>query len=93
MKKIYYLIIFLGILSLTLEGAVIYLSNQEAGDSIEVSEMKREIAELQEKNRHLRREVLAYSSFKNIASKAAELGFEEGSEFISLKQSESFAAR
>ena len=93
MKLTIYLTIFLAVLAVTLEGVVIFLSNQEAGDSIEVSNMKKEISVLSEENRHLRKEVLGYSSLKNIASKAAELGFEDKKDFISLSESESFAAR
>lgn len=93
MRLAVYITIFLVVLVLTLEGVVIFLSNQEAGDSIEVSNMKKEISVLSEENRHLRKEVLTYSSLKNIASKAAEMGFEEKKDFISLDQSESFASR
>lgn len=93
MKLVIYITIFLSVLACTLEGVVIFLSNQEAGDSIEVSNMKDEIATLTEDNRHLRKEVLGYSSLKNVASKAAELGFGEGKEFISLDKSEAFASR
>jgi len=93
MKKIYILITFLSVVSLTLQAAVIYLSNQTAGDSLEVSQMKGEMAILLEENRHLRKEVLKHASIKNIASRAAEIGFGEENEFISLEVSDSIASR
>lgn len=93
MKKIYYVVLFLACTAITLEALVIYLSNQKAGDSIGVSEMKQEIAVIEEENRHLKREVLQFASLKNIASKAAEIGFVQESKYITLDGNDTIAAR
>jgi len=93
MKKIYLIITFLIVVALTLEAGVIYLSNQRAGNSLSVSKMKDEIATLTEENRHLKKNVLKNTSLKNIASKAAELGFTSDVQTISLSRSERIASR
>lgn len=62
---------------LIVEGANIFLSNSLAGSSMEVSAVKKQIQDLDEKNTTLRTELLSFSSFENIASRAAGLGFGE----------------
>lgn len=91
-KAVYTLITILIVTSVMLEAAVIFLTNEKAGESIGVSEMKHEIAQYEEENKHLKEEMLKYSSLRNIASRAAELGFSQDTEFISLSGSERFAA-
>lgn len=71
---------------LVLEGVQVYLSNRIAGTSIEVARLTQEIGVLSEKNTSLKSELLSFSSFERIASRAAELGFiENRNQDISLK--------
>lgn len=60
-----------------IEGANIFLSNSLAGSSMEVSGIKEEIVKIEEKNTTLKTELLSFSSFENISSRAAALGFKE----------------
>ncbi|MGE5042314.1 MAG: hypothetical protein ACM3IJ_05440 [Candidatus Levyibacteriota bacterium] len=60
-----------------LEGVQVYLSNRIAGTSIEVARLQQEIGVISEKNTALKSELLTFSSFEHIASRAAELGFIE----------------
>lgn len=73
-KLIFTLLILVTVL---LEGVHVYLSNRIASTSIEVAQLREEIETLDEKNTALKTELLAYSSFNRIASRAAELGFQE----------------
>ena len=45
--------------------------------SVEVATIRNEIEELDEKTTSLKTELLKYSSFSRISSRAAELGFQE----------------
>lgn len=60
-----------------LEGINVYLSNRVAGTSIEVSRLTQSVEILDEKNISLKSELLSFSSFDRVASRAAELGFTE----------------
>lgn len=60
-----------------LEGVQVYFSNRIAGTSIEVATLRQKIEALNEKNTDIKTELLSYSSFNSIASRAAELGFSE----------------
>lgn len=75
----------LGILltsTILIEGFNIFLSNSLAGSSMEISNLKTEIAKLEGKNATLRIELLSLSSFENISSRAAVLGFEENEDAV-----------
>lgn len=60
-----------------LEGVQVYLSNRIAGTSIEVAQLRSQIEVLDEKNTSLKTQLLSYSSFNNVASRAAQMGFLE----------------
>ncbi len=76
-KTIKFVIFCLLITTLILEGVNIYLSNKVAETSIEVAIIRQEIQELDEKTTSLKTELLRYSSFEYISSRAAELGFND----------------
>ncbi len=69
---------------LLLEGVNIYLSNKVSLESISASKVRNQIAKLQEKNQVLSGEILDYTSYEYIASRAGELGFHEEKDFVSL---------
>jgi cell division protein FtsL len=78
----------LGLIALVvlLEGVQVYLSNRIAGTSIEVARLQGEIARIDEKNVSLKSELLSFSSFDHVSSRAAELGFiENKNQDITLK--------
>lgn len=77
MKSIKFVIISLIVLVTILEGVHIYLSNMVSETSIEVATIRNRIEVLDEKTTSLKTELLKYSSFTRISSRAAELGFEE----------------
>jgi cell division protein FtsL len=77
MLKIKYIPFLLLVAAVILEGFNIFLSNSIAGSSIEVSLLSQKIEEIEGKNTSLKTELLSYSSFENIASRAASLGFVE----------------
>lgn len=84
MKKIYLLIIALFIATVVLEGFNIYLTNGVNTDSIQATDLRNAIAEVDEKNQNLHSEILEFTSFDSVASRAATLGFEGSRESISL---------
>lgn len=73
--KVTLLTLFLTVL--LLEGINVYLSNRVAGTSIEVARLTQAVEVMEEKNTSLRSELLSFSSFARVASRAAELGFTE----------------
>lgn len=62
----------------------IFLSNRVSTDSIEASQLKKEIAEYTQKNNILKSKIYEKASYESIASRAAEVGFQEAGELISL---------
>jgi len=77
-KSIKLAMVTLILAALVLEGVHIYLSNRVAETSIEVATVRQEIQELDEKTTSLKTELLGYSSFERVSSRAAELGFKDG---------------
>lgn len=71
------ILIILFLTVLLLEGINVYLSNRVAGTSIEVARLTQAVEVIDEKNTSLRSELLSFSSFARVASRAAELGFTE----------------
>lgn len=84
-KKTYYLIAVLIVLSLGFQGINIYLSNKLSSNSIQAVVLQKQIDALTQKNIALRTEVLSYSSYENIASRAASLGYTYKKQYILLK--------
>lgn len=93
MKKLNVFIIVLIIVTGGLELVNIYFANSIAADSVKASKIRNEIAILDEKNLLLRSKIVEVSSFDMIASRAAQLGFIESNEHISLLAPQEFAAR
>lgn len=75
--KVKYIFTTLILAVILLEGIQVYLSNRIAGSSIEVARLRQQIETLDEKNTSLKTELLSYASFSRVASRAAELGFQE----------------
>lgn len=71
-------------LALASQVAKIYISNTAALDSIEASRLESEITSLSESNMDLKNRVLALSSYQAVASQAAELGYVESRDIISV---------
>lgn len=82
--KIKILFALLIVTTIVLECVNVFFSNTVAGSSIEVATIRQDIQMIDEKNMSLRSELLSYSSFERIASRAAELGFVENKNAISL---------
>lgn len=76
-KSIKLALVILIFATILLEGVHIYLSNRVAETSIEVATIRQDIQELDEKTTSLKTELLNYSSFERISSRAAELGFKD----------------
>ena len=84
MKFIYLTIIILALFSGVLELFNLHLSSQLASDSVEVRQMQMDLQKYREKNEILTSQILDFSSFDKLASKAAALGFKESQSYISL---------
>ena len=85
MKKIFTIsILLLVLVAVITQAARIFISNTSALQSIEVTKIKSEIAKLSEKNMALEADVLEYSSYATIASRAAELGFTSNKSIVSV---------
>lgn len=93
MRKIYILIVVLAIVSGVLGLINIHLSSKLASDSVEVKKLQTDIAKLEEKNQILKSEILEITSFEVLASRAAELGFVEATEYISLHKDAQLSLR
>lgn len=87
MKKIYSSIIIIFIFMLCLEFINIYLSNKLGTDSLYLSRVEKEVQKIKHKNLVIKAEILEYSSFESVASRAAALGFVESKKTISLFES------
>lgn len=81
MKKIIAVLI---LITAVLEIGNIYLSNIQAVGGIDAGRLKVEIADIAEENGNLATEVMQLSSLDMVASRAAELGFIETKEVITL---------
>lgn len=84
MKKINFVVIILLIVAIAFEAINIYLSNKLAADSISVKKLEGELSNFEQKNRMVKSELLELTSFEQIASRAAEAGFVEVKEIITL---------
>jgi cell division protein FtsL len=85
MRKITkYIIGFLVMVAITTQIAKIYVSNTAALDSIEAAKLEAEVSKVSESNMELKSKVLALSSYQNVASKAAGLGFVESRDIVSV---------
>ncbi|HRN96521.1 MAG TPA: hypothetical protein PLD54_03695 [Candidatus Levybacteria bacterium] len=78
------IIVLLVLSAITLEGVNIFLNNRMATDSIQASQLKKELAVVVQENNVIKAKVYELSSYESVASRAAELGFKEASSTISL---------
>lgn len=81
MKKI---ILSLGVLVMFLQVANVFLSNTIASGSVEAAMLQSEIEKIDEANAIIKTELLKYSSFTRVASRAAELGFNDTKRFMTV---------
>lgn len=79
--KISILLIFAAVL---MEIINIYYINKVSTDSIYAVNIKSQIEDLNNKNTSLKIEILKYSAYNTLSSKAKELGFVEPKEYIYL---------
>lgn len=78
------LLVVLLVVFLMLSVVNIFITNKITLESLSATKTRNEIAKLQEQNAILSSEILGYTSFEVISSKAASLGFHEEKDFISL---------
>lgn len=62
----------------------IYVSNSNALGSVEATRLRAEIDLMQDRNMAIEADVLIYSSYTNVASRAAELGFAQNRDIVSV---------
>jgi hypothetical protein len=84
MKKIYPFIGLLLIITIILEIINVHLANKLDSKSMYASQLQIEYSKLEQDNLILKSQVLKYTSFESIASRAAQLGFAEEKSFVSL---------
>lgn len=84
MNKLNSIAVILLVFTVILEVVNIFLSNGVTTESIMATRMRDDLSALQEQNQNLRSEILQFTSFDTIASRAAQLGFVEGTQSISL---------
>ncbi len=77
-------IIVLAIIALATQGVVIFISNTSAADSITATKLSAKIDKISESNIDLQSKILSYASYQRVASRAAELGYKNSPEFISV---------
>lgn len=85
MKKLYIIIVGLIMLTLTLEGIDIYLSNSLSTQSLSASKYRTRIDELDEQNIALKAQLLRLTSYDVISSSAASIGFIQPKNVLSVK--------
>lgn len=93
MKKIYIIIGLLTVVAVFLQVVNIYFSNNLVSDSPTLTKIDEKIDEVDRKNTLLRAQLLELISFETISSRAAELGFVEPKETISLSNAQDIARK
>ena len=79
------------IITLLLEGVNVFLTNQISTESVTVNKLTAQIEKYEQSNFTIRSEVLEYTTLETVASRAAQLGFVENKNVISLYESASVA--
>ena len=77
------IIVFVAVAVLT-QAVSIYLSNTKSLESIEATQLRAKVNEVSESNMELSVKLLSLSSYNDISSRAAELGYKKNSEIVSL---------
>lgn len=85
MNKIFKLtmIVFASI-ALVLQISSIYISNRIGLNSIAATKIQQNLEALKEKNMELESQLLTLAAYNTIASRAADLGYADNKEFVSL---------
>lgn len=84
MKKYGFIIVVLSIVAIVLQIVQLSVANSVAADSLNAGELTSKIQELEEENSMLSSKIFEYTSFEDVASRAAVLGFTESKSHISL---------
>ncbi|HVZ67320.1 MAG TPA: hypothetical protein VG917_03590 [Patescibacteria group bacterium] len=85
MNKLLNIFIVILFVAAVASGAVnIYISSTNALGSLEATDLSSKIDDMTQSNMQLEAKVLSYSSLNTIASRAAELGFEENKDIVSV---------
>lgn len=77
-------IIVLLIVSVATQATKVYISNSTSIASITASKLSEKVSKLSSDNIQLEAKVLALSSYNNVASRAAELGFGTSKDIVSV---------
>ncbi len=77
-------IIILAVFTFLLQGINIYVANTLDVDSLAIRRLSNSIEKQKVSNNELEAEVLKLSSYVTLASRAAELGYQEKKEFVSV---------
>lgn len=77
-------IIILAVITVVSQGAVIFISNTAAADSITATEVSNKIQRVEEENIDIQSKILSYASYDKISSRAAELGYLPTRDFVSV---------
>lgn len=93
MKILLKIITFLFVVVVVLEIGNIYLSNIQAVGSIKAGKLQESISQITEDNGNLATEVMQLSSLEMVASRAADLGFIEAKDTISLYSPQQLALK
>lgn len=85
MKKLIKIsIVFLAVFAIVTQITVIYISNMSAADSISATKLAAKIENLKEDNLDIQDKILALASYQAISSRAAELGYEDNQNIVSV---------
>ncbi len=77
-------IILLSVIAIISQGLTIFITNTSAADSITASEITLKTEKLEEENIDLQSQILSFASYERVASRAAELGYENSRDFVSV---------
>lgn len=83
-KLVKIVMVALIVIAVLFQGINIYFSNMRAVEGLSAGDLAINLEVLQSENIELEEKVLVYSSLKNIASRAGELGFDHNREFVTL---------
>lgn len=76
------IIIFLSVVFLLLQIIQVFVVNTVAADSIENAQLQTQLDAVESKNAVIKSELLKYTSYTHVSSKAAELGFKDTKSFM-----------
>ena len=77
-------IIVLVVCAIVSQGLTIFISNTSAADSITATKISKKIQLLEDDNMDLSSQILTFAAYERVASRAAELGYKNTKEFVSV---------